>query len=121
MLLLSACGLADHLPLIGSAVVADLEVFNRTQIDIFLIDADGKRLDVPACGSARDRFFRIDNVRVRTESGYIRGFGGGDHVLEGQRVFVIEVPTTWDSTVPTLGSPDRLPPCDGLPQVQVGV
>jgi hypothetical protein len=122
VLMLSGCRLLGDLPRIGEPrVTAHLEVFNRTRQDIFYVDTDGRRLDVPACGQAQHPSFRIDNVRVRTEAGYIRGFGNGDSSLEWQRVYVIEVSSAMDSGGPTLGSPDALPPCDGNPEVQVGV
>jgi hypothetical protein len=73
---LTGCGLISEL--VGGAppaVTADLSVYNRTEDDIFLVAADGERLPVPACGDARDDSFRIDQVEIRTEDGYIRTFG----------------------------------------------
>lgn len=120
---LAGCGVVDGLPRLGETrVIARLEVFNRTLEPIFLVAADGERLNVPACGRARDDTFRIDQVRVRTTDGYIRGFGVGDTTLSGRHVVVVEVAQADLSGIPTLGPPpDPLPPCRGHPQVQVGV
>ncbi len=119
---LSGCALIDQLSDDTSPIVADIEVFNRTTSDIFYIAADGKRLDVPACGSASDPTFRIDAVRVRTEEGYIRGFGYGRPELAERRLFVVEVARARDSGIPQPGPPpEPLPPCDEPPEVQAGV
>jgi hypothetical protein len=120
LVVLCGCGVLEQY--IGPrTVVAELEVFNRTEADIFYVAGDGERLDVPACGSASDPTFRIDEVRVRTEDGYIRSFGSAGSELAGQHVFVVEVARARDSGVPDLGrAPVQLPPCRGLPEVQVG-
>lgn len=120
---LAGCAFVDGLPRLGETrVVARLEVFNRTIEPIFLVAADGERMDVPACGRALDDTFRIDQVRIRTKDGYIRGFGAGDVTLSGRHVVVIEVAQADLSGDPTLEPPpDPLPPCLGHPQVQVGV
>lgn len=118
---LTACGIDDfrNPP---APVVAHLEVFNRTEADIFYVAADGERLDVPACGSATDPTFRVDDVRVRAEDGYIRGFGAGGQELAGRHLFLVEVSRAADSGIPsTEPPPEPLPPCAGVPEVQVGI
>ena len=100
-------------------VVAELEVFNRTEADIFLVAADGERLDVPACGRALDETFRVEAVRVRSQVGYIRGFGAGDPAFAGRRLTLVEVASAADSGIPSVGAPpEPLPPCVGLPEAQ---
>ena len=102
-------------------VVAQLEVFNRTEDPIYLVAADGERLDVPACGRAMDKSFRVDQVRVRAEGGYIRGFGSGDPSFAGLSLVLVEVARAELSGIPTLGPlTDPLPPCTGHPEVQPG-
>jgi hypothetical protein len=104
------------------AVVAALDVHNRTLDDLVYVAADGERLDVPPCGSASDSTFRIEAVTVRTAAGYVRGFGAADAALAGQRVHVIEVASAADSGIPTLGpAPEPLPPCAGHPEAQPGI
>lgn len=120
---LCGCSLLGELVDGGSPpVVAQLEVFNRTEDAIYLIAADGERLDVPACGRAMDESFRIDEVRVRAQGGYIRGFGAGDTALAGRHVVLVELARADLSGMPMLPPPpDPLPPCQGHPQVQPGV
>jgi hypothetical protein len=120
---LAGCGLIGELP--GGrppAVTADLSVFNRTQDDIFLVAADGERLSVQACGRARDASFRIDQVMVRTEAGYIRAFGVGDASMEGRQLHLIEIAQSDEAGLPGEGAvPPALPRCEGHPAVQPGV
>lgn len=102
-------------------VTADLLVYNRTEDDIFLVAADGERLSVPACGDARDASFRIDQVRVRTDIGYIRGFGM-DLSVKGHQLILVEIARSEDAGIPVEGPiASQLPPCQGHPQVQPGV
>ena len=118
----SGCAGIDDFVNRPAPVVAQLEVFNRTESDLFYVAADGEQLDVPACGRASDPTFRIEDVRVRTERGYIRGFGAGGPELEGQHVTLVEVARAAESGIPTLDPPpDPLPPCAGHPEVQVGI
>jgi hypothetical protein len=120
VIVMAGCGVLDQLAA-PPAVVAEFVVFNRTEADIVYVSADGERLDVPACGRASDPTFRIDDVRVRTDAGYIRGFGSAVPELAGQQVFVVELSRAMDSGVPELGDPpDPLPPCAGRPEVQHG-
>jgi hypothetical protein len=118
----SGCAHIDDFVNRPAPVVAHLEVFNRTEADLFYVAADGERLDVPACGSASAATFRIESVTVRTEEGYIRGFGAGGPEHDGRHVTLLEVARAVDSTIPSLEPPpDPLPPCAGLPEVQVGI
>jgi hypothetical protein len=101
--------------------VAQLEVFNRTEDPIYLIAADGERLDVPACGRAIDESFRVDHVLVRAEGGYIRGFGSSDPSLAGRSLVLVEVARAELSGIPAPAPlTDPLPPCTGHPEVRPG-
>lgn len=105
----------------GPPVVVDLEVFNRTEIDLLYIAADGERLLVPACGSARDMTFRIELVEVRAAGGYVHSFGGGNLEHPGEPLHAVHEADIEGSGFPTAGDPpDPLPPCRGAPQVQRG-
>lgn len=55
---------------------AALEVWNRTVLDLFLLDRAGRRVDVPACGHVATSALDIgDMVEVRAEEGYVLAFG----------------------------------------------
>lgn len=120
-LALSGCGALGDFVSRRTPVVASIDVFNRTEADIFYVAADGERLDVPACGRAEDSTFRIDDVRVRAADGYIRAFAVGAADFAGAETYLIEVANAADSGIPSRGEPPAaLPPCEGLPQVQPG-
>jgi hypothetical protein len=101
-------------------VSAPLEVFNRTEEVIFLLAADGARLDVPACGHAFAADFRVDQVQVRTELGYIKAFGYGEPVVAGRQLTLIITARTDEGFPTTEPLLDPLPPCRGHPEVQLG-
>lgn len=116
------CGLIGELSGDSIApVTAELEVFNRTRVDIFLVAADGERLDVPACDRAADESFRVDSVEVRTELGYIKAFGVGDPGAAGGPLVMIETERSEEGFPEAVPAPDPLPPCQGQPDVQVGI
>ncbi len=120
-LLLAGCGVVGNLPAFGQpAVVADLQVYNRTEMEITLVAADGEVLVVPACGSARDPDFRVDQVRVGADNLYVHAFGAGGGET-GQQLTLVEVAESADSVLGPGPPPDPLPPCRGTPQVQQGV
>jgi hypothetical protein len=98
-------------------LVVRLEVWNRTLDPIFLVDQDGRRLDVPACGHAIAAQFHVNKVEVRTELGFYFGSGttGAGDPGHGQKMVVTASPG--DSTPPG-GDPAVLPPCEGHPEVQ---
>ena len=51
-----------------------LEVWNRTTLDLFLLDEAGVRIDLPACGRAStSRLDLRQTVEVRAEDGHRRG------------------------------------------------
>ncbi len=98
-------------------LVVQLEVWNRTLDPIFLLDQDGRRLDVPACGHAIATQFHVNKVEIRTEQGFYFGSGttGAGDPGHGQKMVVTATPG--DSTPPG-GDPAVLPPCEGHPEVQ---
>jgi hypothetical protein len=96
--------------------IAPIEVWNTTTEPIFLIDDDGRRIDVPACGHAESRELRLDRVQVRTAAGYIYAFGTQPAGASQYLVFVAADGESDLTTVP----PVAIPPCRGRPNVQVG-
>lgn len=97
-------------------VYAKHEVWNTTTEPLFLVDREGRRLDVPACGHATAEQLEGHGIKVRHEDGYVMGFGSGG----GETQFVILFARSMDiyhSEVP----PVAIPPCQGTPEVQVGV
>ena len=134
MRLLSACGLLTlsvlalagcrELDLAGPPApptIVRFEVWNRTELPVFFLDEDGRRLDVPACGTAVADAFRMDSVRVGAADGYIFGFGSSHfEPLDPKPQYLVLVARSGES-FPQLDPPTGpLPPCRGLPEVQVG-
>ena len=97
----------------------ELRVWNRTLDPIFLVDQDGQRLDVPACGHAIVNRFHVNQVEVRTERGFYFGSGttGAGDPGRGQTMIITATPgDTRDGQ-----DPANLPPCEGHPEVQPDV
>jgi hypothetical protein len=111
---LSGCDFARNI--LGIEPIAPVEVWNTTTVPIFLVDKDGQRIDVPACGHAAPKALRVDMVEVRTEAGYIYGFGTQP---DGARQYLIFVAVDGASELTTI-PPIAIPPCRGRPNVQVG-
>jgi hypothetical protein len=99
--------------------IVRFEVWNRTLDDVTLTDANGKRLEVPACEHAEAAAFRVDRVRVHTKVGYVFGFGSGGLEPPG-RQFMVLVAADGES-FPTATEPTAIPPCAGHPNSQPGV
>lgn len=94
-----------------------LEVWNRTTLDLFLLDEAGVRVDLPACGRASTSRLDLTNtVEVRAEDGYVFAFGAG--AQEQSTTFIVVLP---DEPGMNGAPPVKLPPCQGVPQVQEGV
>ena len=101
-----------------------LTVWNRTVAPLFLVDADGRRVEVPACGTASAAAFDLDRVELRHERGYIRTFGLG---VSGERAvhhyFVITSRPDlepFERFNPGPVRPTELPRCEGVPMIQDG-
>lgn len=114
-LLLAGCDVVREI--VGIEPIAPIEVWNTTTVPIFLVDQDGRRIDVPACGHAEPEELRLDAVEVRTEAGYIYGFGTQPDGAHQYLVFVAADGASDLTTIP----PVAIPPCQGRPNVQVGV
>lgn len=93
-----------------------VEVWNQTLDPVFLVDSDGRRLDVPACGHVVAEQLNMREVRVRTEAGYIMGFGGA----EGPTHYIVMVADTAAISREDF-PPTGIPPCQGHMFVQVGI
>lgn len=119
LLTLSGCTSINSLVNPPKDLVVQLEVWNRTLDPIFLVDQDGERLDVPACGHAIATQFHVNEVEVRTEQGFYFGSGttGAGDPGRGQRMVITATPG--DATQPGQ-DPAVLPPCEGHPEVQPG-
>ena len=120
--MLGGCGMIGDRP--GGPpvpVVVPFDVWNRTEEDVFLVDADGRRLDVPACRHAAAELFRVNDVRVRTARGYVFGFGSaGDGPLGAGPRYLVLVAAD-GASFPATVRPTDLPPCRGRPNAQPGV
>jgi hypothetical protein len=119
-LLVTGCQLIDRFA--DPPVYVDLEIHNRTVDALTFENAEGQRVEVPACESVTVESFAVDAVTVRAPGGYVRGFGaGGDPSLSGERMHLIEVPSAQDSGIPIPGpAPEALPPCEGHAEAQPG-
>ena len=97
-------------------IYAKLQVWNTTTEPLFLVDREGRRLDVPACDHAVAEQLDLRDVRVRHEDGYVLGFGGGT----GRTQYLVLVARSMDVSREEF-PPTAIPPCAGKPEVQVGV
>jgi hypothetical protein len=99
------------------STIAPIEIWNRTNVPIFLIDEAGTRIDVPACDHTEPVPLDLDHVQVRTEEGYIYGFGTRPN---GAHQYLVFVALSGESELTTI-LPVEIPPCEGEPNVQPGV
>jgi hypothetical protein len=90
-------------------VVAQMEVWNRTLDDAFLIDPDGRLINVPACGHAGPAPLRVDNAELRIDAGQIASFGNPG---AGARQYLVIVSTGGD-VISSNERPVALPICVG--------
>ena len=96
-----------------------LEVWNRTTVDLFLVDRQGMRVELPACGRAStNELDSSASVEVRAEGGYVFAFGTG---VDGTEITTFLVVLADEPSMN--GSPPiaPLPACEGEPHVQAGV
>jgi hypothetical protein len=110
--LVAGCGIVGEL----SSPIVPLEVWNTTHEPIFLIDEAGRRIDVPACGHADAQLMDVSLVKVRTEVGYVYGFG----TRGPEKQFLVFVAADGESDLTTI-PPVAIPPCQGVPNAQPGV
>lgn len=71
----AGCGAIGDLVNPPRHVLVWLEVWNRTLDPVFLLDQEGRRLDVPAWGHAVAAQFLMNRVEIRTEQGFYFGTG----------------------------------------------
>lgn len=121
IVLLGATGCQSVESLIDPPVYVDLEIHNRTLDNLVYENSDGRRAEVPGCGSVRAEGFSLDTVNVRAPGGYVRAFGAADPAFAGREMHLVELPSAAASGIPVLGpAPANLPPCDGHAQAQPG-
>jgi hypothetical protein len=99
--------------------IVRFEVWNRTLDDVTLTDANGAKLEVPACDHAVAAAFRVDRVRVHTKVGYVHAFGSGGLEPPGRQYMVIVAAD--GESFPTAVEPEVIPACAGHPNAQPGV
>ena len=103
------------------AVYVNLDIHNRTLDPLVFENADGQRVEVPACYSVRVEGFSLDTVNVRAPDGYVRAFGAADGAFAGQEMHLIELASAAASGIPVLGpAPANLPPCEDHAEAQPG-
>ena len=109
---LAGCGVLDEL----ASTVVPLEVWNRTLDPMFLVDGEGRRIDVPGCGHADAQSMDVEHVWVHTDVGYVYGFG--THGSASQYLVLVAADGESDLTT---SPPLSVPPCQGHPNAQPGV
>jgi hypothetical protein len=106
LLCLSGCGPAP--------IYEPVEVWNRTLDPIYLLDQDGRRLDVAACGHATVARFRVNHYQVLTEGGlWFSGQVGGTGAPGRERWVIVTGPFDNLRSVEPLDAEPSLPPCLG--------
>ena len=100
-------------------IYVQVEVWNRTLDPIYLLDQEGRRLDVPACGHAFAPTFRINEYEVWFEQGrYSRGSVGGQGQPPEYRFLVLSPRQEPVVLVASTAPLPELPPCEGHPSVE---
>ena len=95
------------------SIPVPLEAWNRTTVPILLVDPDGRRLEVPACGHAGPFEMRLLKVEIRTEAGYVNAVGTDGFDPQ----YLVVVAAEGGSELSDI-RPNQMPPCDGIPRVQ---
>jgi hypothetical protein len=93
--------------------IRQMEVWNQTLDDVFLIDDDGRLISVPACGHAAAAPLAVDRVDLRTDAGRISTFASRG--IPGSQYLVVVA--AQGESFPTNQRPVALPPCAGHPTV----
>src|SRR5690349_16287227 len=103
----------------SSAKYLQVEVWNRTLDPIYLLDQDGKRLDVPACGNAVAPVFHVNDYAIWFEQGRYLGMStGGSGGPPNERLIVMSARDDPIVYAPAFGPPPALPKCEGHPTVE---
>jgi hypothetical protein len=94
-----------------------LSVWNWTTLPLFIVDQEGRRVELPPCEKIGiDDYGR--EFEVRAADGYVMAIGL-DVPQEGVTTFVVI--GSRDSYVNNAPPAEPMAPCEGTPQVQVGV
>jgi hypothetical protein len=110
--LLQACSMLGQMDVRGPAIV-QLEVWNRTLDDVFLLDPSGRLINVPACGHAAPAALDVSLVELRTDGGRISTFANSGSPSPQYLIVVF----AQGESFPTNQRPVALPPCFGHPIV----
>src|SRR5207249_2331923 len=99
------------------AIDVRLEVWNRTLDPVAVVDLQGKRVDVPACGFAIADVFRVNAFTVSTAAGVYQQLGEGGVVTEPRerRLLVTSVLTERSRYFSASDPMPKLPTCVGHP------
>lgn len=98
---------------------AQVEVWNRTLDPIWLIDQDGKRLDVAAGGYAIAPAFRVNRYDVFSDAGhYFRTETGGPGPYRNERRIILSPSRGVSLDLAPLDTFPPLPPCQGHPTLE---
>jgi hypothetical protein len=98
---------------------AQVEVWNRTLSRIWLIDQDGKRLDVAACGYAITPAFRVNRYDVWSDAGhYFRTETGGPGPYRNERLIVLSPSKGMSLGLAPLDTFPAMPRCEGHPTLE---
>jgi hypothetical protein len=112
VVLLAGCGSFDRSAATDPPIV-QVEAWNRTLDDVFLVDGDGRLISIPACGHAEAAPLAVGNAELRMDAGRIstlasRGVGNPQYLV------VVANP---GASVPSKQRPVSLPACFGHPAV----
>jgi hypothetical protein len=93
--------------------IVQLEAWNRTLDDVFLVDGDGRLISIPACGHAEPAPLAVASVELRMDAGRIstfasRGVGNPQYLV---------VVAGGAPSIPMKVRPVALPACAGHPTV----
>jgi hypothetical protein len=114
-LCLAGCGSAAG----PASNFVQIQVWNRTLDPIYLLDHDGKRVNVPACGQAFAPSFHVDQWAVWTDNGrYVARQEGGQARPSVERFFVLSPRQEPIVDVSASDPLPSLPPCEGHPTVE---
>jgi hypothetical protein len=108
---LSACSMLTRVPTVPAIV--QLEVWNRTLDDVFLVDDQGSLISVPACGHAESAPLSVTKVELRMDAGLITTFGSSG-TADPQYLVVVAAAR---EAFPSTRRPVALPACAGHPTV----
>jgi hypothetical protein len=95
-----------------------VEAWNRTTLNLFLEDRNGRRVGLPACGRASTSDLDLDPLEIRAAGGYVATIFIGTIQPERTQFIVVLAEAPEVNGAPPA---EPLPPCEGRPHVQPGV